>query len=112
MIMNDIPLKIVETTVFTRRVLKLLSDDEYRLLQQALLLKPDLGQIVRGSGGIRKVRWRLQTSGKRGGVRVIYYWAVIQETILMLYIFAKNERSDLSPSQIKIMRQIVEEEYP
>lgn len=112
MIMNDIPLKIVETTVFTRRVLKLLSDDEYRLLQQALLLKPDLGQIVRGSGGIRKVRWRLQTSGKRGGVRVIYYWAVTQETILMLYIFAKNERSDLSPSQIKIMRQIVEEEYP
>lgn len=86
-IKNDIPLKIVETIIFTRRVLKLLSDDEYRLLQQALLLKPDLGQIVRGSGGIRKVRWRMQTGGKRGGERVIYYWAVTQETILMLYIF-------------------------
>ena len=67
-------MKIVETTIFTRRVLKLLADDEYRLLQQALLLRPELGQIITGSGGIRKVRWKMQGSGKRGGVRVIYYW--------------------------------------
>ena len=105
-------MKIVETTIFTRRVLKLLADDEYRLLQQALLLRPELGQIITGSGGIRKVRWKMQGSGKRGGVRVIYYWAVAQDTILMLYIYGKHERADLTPAQVKMLRQIVEEEYP
>ena len=103
---------IVETTIFTRRVTKLLKDDEYRLLQQALLLRPELGSVIAGGGGIRKVRWKVQGSGKRGGARVIYYWAVAQDTILMLFIFAKNERSDLTPAQIKMLRQIVEEEYP
>jgi hypothetical protein len=62
--------------------------------------------------GIRKVRWKVQGSGKRGGARVVYYWAVEQDSILMLFIFGKNERSDLTPAQIKVLRQIVEEEYP
>jgi mRNA-degrading endonuclease RelE of RelBE toxin-antitoxin system len=105
-------MNIVETTIFTRRVTRLLADDEYRLLQQALLLRPDMGLIITGSGGIRKVRWKVQGSGKRGGVRVIYYWAVAQETILMLFIYGKNEHSDLTPAQVKTLRQIVEEEYP
>jgi hypothetical protein len=83
-----------------------------RLLQQALLLRPELGSIISGSGGIRKARWKVRGSGKRGGVRVIYYWAVTQDTILMLFIFGKNERSDLTPAQIKVLRKIVEEEYP
>jgi len=105
-------MRIVETTIFTRRVINLLSDDEYRLLQQAMVLRPELGPIISGSGGIRKVRWRIRGSGKRGGVRVIYYWAVAQDTILMLFIYGKNERSDLTPAQIKALRQIVAEEYP
>ena len=105
-------MKIVETTIFTRRVTQLLSDDEYRLLQQALVLRPELGPIISGSGGIRKVRWQIRGRGKRGGVRVIYYWAVAQDTILMLFIYGKHERSDLTPAQLKVLRQIVEEEYP
>jgi mRNA-degrading endonuclease RelE of RelBE toxin-antitoxin system len=105
-------MKIVETTVFTRRVSKLLSDDEYRLLQQALILRPELGNIITGSGGIRKVRWSVGSSGKRSGIRVIYYWAVAQDTILMLFIFGKNERSDLTSEQIKMLKKIVEDEYP
>ena len=105
-------MKIVETTVFTRRVIQVLTDDEYRLLQQALVVRPELGQIIVGSGGIRKVRWKVQASGKRGGVRVIYDWAVSQDTILMLFIYGKNERSDLTPTQIKVLKQIVEDEYP
>ncbi len=104
-------MKIVETTVFTRRIIKLLTDDEYRLLQHALLVRPELGKIIPGSGGIRKVRWKVQGSGKRGGVRIIYYWAVAQDTILMLFVYGKNERSDLTPAQLKVLRQIVEEEY-
>ena len=105
-------MEIVETTVFTRRVLKLLDAEEYRLLQQALAVRPDLGNIIPGSGGIRKIRWRTRLRGKRGGVRVIYYWAVTQETILMLFIYGKNERADLTPAQISMLRKIVEEEYP
>ena len=104
-------MKIVETTVFTRRVIMLLTDDEYRLLQQALVVRLELGQIIIDSGGIRKVRWKVQASGKRGGVRVIYYWAISQDTILMLSIYGKNECSDLTPTQIKVLKQIVEDEY-
>ncbi|MDT8896633.1 MAG: type II toxin-antitoxin system RelE/ParE family toxin [Thermanaerothrix sp.] len=101
----------IETTVFTRRILELMSDDEYRALQIFLSAKPDAGDIIPGSGGLRKVRWRSGTTGKRGGVRLIYYWVVHRETILFLFAFRKNERSDLTPDQLRILRRIVEEEY-
>ena len=105
-------MKFIETTVFTRRVTKILKDDSYRLLQHALLLRPGLGAVIQGSGGLRKIRWQSQGRGKRGGVRVIYYWAISEDTILMLYVFGKNERSDLTSSQIAQLRKIVEVEYP
>ena len=65
-----------------------------------------------GSGGLRKVRWGKGGRGKRGGVRVIYYWAVSREQLLMLLIYPKSEWDDLTPAQFKVLRQIVEEEYP
>lgn len=103
---------IVETSIFTRRVERLLTDDEYQQLQIALVQRPGMGQVIVGSGGLRKVRWRVRGKGKRGGVRVIYYWAVAQDRLLMLLIYAKSEQEDLSPDQLKILKQIVEEEYP
>jgi len=105
-------MNIVETSVFTRRVVKLLPDDEYRLLQHTLVLRPDLGAIIKGSGGIRKMRWKVHSRGKRGGVRVIYYWAVAQDIILMLLIYRKGVQDNLTSAQIKILRKIVETEYP
>ncbi len=103
---------IIETSILTRQVQKLLSDDEYRMLQAALVANPELGTIIVGSSGIRKVRWGRRGRGKQGGVRIIYYWAVVQDQILMLLIYAKSEQDDLSPEQLKIVRKIVEEEYP
>ncbi len=102
---------IVETSIFTRQVQALLSDDDYRELQLALILHPDSGAIISGSGGLRKTRWSMQGRGKRGGVRVIYYWIDAQNKILMLFMYAKNEQEDLTPEQLKVLRKIVEEEY-
>ncbi len=76
---------IVETSIFTRRVLELLTDEDYRKLQIALVNRPHAGAVIPGSGGLRKLRWALLGRGKRGGVRIIYYWAVEQQQLLMLF---------------------------
>ncbi|HNE06218.1 MAG TPA: type II toxin-antitoxin system RelE/ParE family toxin [Anaerolineales bacterium] len=102
---------IVETQIFTRQVLLLLSDEEYRLLQSVLANRPDAGVVIPSSGGLRKMRWGMTGRGKRGGVRVIYYWAVKQERILMLLIYPKNVKDDMTQEQLKILRKIVKEEF-
>lgn len=102
---------IVETHILTRQVLLLLKDDEYRLLQSVLANRPDAGVVIPSSGGLRKMRWGMAERGKRGGVRVIYYWAVKQERILMLLIYPKNVKDDLTQEQLKILRKIVKEEF-
>ena len=102
---------IKETEVFSRQVQRLLDVESYRLLQLRLATDPEAGVLIPGTGGLRKIRWGGSGRGKRGGVRVIYYWAGAQDTILMLMMFAKNERSDLTQEQKVILRRIVEDEY-
>lgn len=70
---------------------------------------PDAGDIIKGSGGIRKIRQSAKGKGTRGGVRVIYYWAVSREQIFMLDIYAKNEQTDLTSDQIRELRKLVDE---
>jgi mRNA-degrading endonuclease RelE of RelBE toxin-antitoxin system len=103
---------IVETAIFTRRLQALLDDEEYRLLQLHLAGQPEAGAVIKGTGGLRKVRWSVGARGKRGGVRVIYYWSRSLDRILMLLIYSKTERDDLTPGQLRILRKIVEAEYP
>ncbi|MHB8867641.1 MAG: type II toxin-antitoxin system RelE/ParE family toxin [Thermoleophilia bacterium] len=102
---------IVETPIFTKQVLDTLSGDEYRLLQRTLLEHPDSGTRIPGSGGLRKLRWSAEGRGKRGGLRVIYYWFTAQDTILLLFIYPKNVQDDLTPDQLRQLKKIVEEEY-
>jgi len=81
---------IVETKFFTTRIDDLLTADEYRSLQQELVQQPDKGKVIPGAGGIRKLRWGALGRGKRGGARVIYYWHVASDTILMLFAYSRT----------------------
>ena len=103
-------MKIIETPIFTKRLEKILDDEEYRQLQNILILNPDSGKLIKGSGGLRKMRWSGSGRGKRGGSRVIYYWLKSDEIIFMLLIYSKNESDDLNQNQIKILKSIVESE--
>lgn len=103
---------ILETHAFTRRIVELLPDAEYAELQADLLARPDAGRLMRGTGGLRKLRWAAKGHGKKGGVRVIYYWHVPGDRLLMLLVYPKNEQDDLSERQRRALRKIVEDEYP
>jgi len=99
---------IIETPIFTRLIQDMMSDDDYRLLQEALITRPDAGAIIKGSGGLRKVRWKLEGKGKSGGVRVIYYWVNADDQIRMMYAYKKSNQSDLSPDQIAALKEIAQ----
>lgn len=105
-------MQFVETASATRQITDLFDDPDYAALQRALVRNPALGDIIPGSGGIRKVRWAAKGHGKSGGARLIYYWAVVQETILLLAVYPKNVKADLTPDEVKRLGRIVEEEYP
>ena len=104
-------MRFVETPVFTAGVTSLLSDEEYRQLQLALVSRPEQGALIRGSGGLRKLRWGARGHGKRGGVRVIYYWHPGEQFLYMLLIYAKARQDDLTPSQARVLRRLVKEEF-
>ena len=105
----DRPVVFIETPIFTRLVKEALSDEDYGALQQLLADQPDAGDLIRGGGGIRKVRWGLRGRGKSGGIRVIYYWHVRADQIYLLFLFPKGERSDLTPAQVKQLAMQVKE---
>jgi mRNA-degrading endonuclease RelE of RelBE toxin-antitoxin system len=100
----------IETQVFTKQITSLLDDAEYRQLQVTLALKPRAGDIIRGSGGLRKIRWSVRGRGKSGGIRVIYY-LVADEEIYFLFAYAKNKQEDLDNVQLRILRNLVREEF-
>lgn len=102
---------IKETSLFTKRVRQLLDGESYRLLQLRLVADPGAGTLIKGTGGLREIRWEGSGRGKRGGVRVVYYWATRNNIILMLMIYGKNERDDLAAEQRKVLRQLVKEEF-
>ena len=106
-------LEFRETEIFTRAITALLSDDEYAQLQGALIVDPEAGDVIRETSGLRKLRWRQERrgKGKRGGVRVIYYWYATGSLIYMLLAYSKNERDDLSAAQKKGLARLVKEEF-
>jgi hypothetical protein len=104
-------MRFIETPVFTRVITSLLDDDDYRRLQMALMLRSEQGSLIRGSGGLRKVRWARPGGGKSGGLRVIYFWSPDATVLYMLYAYAKNKQGDLTPAQTRALSQLVREEF-
>ncbi len=98
-----------EFSPFARRVGGLLDDDELARVQRLLMARPNAGKVIPKSGGLRKLRVAAKGHGKRGGARIIYYWVVAVDRILMLDIYAKNEREDLSAAELKMLRMLIEE---
>ena len=105
-------LEFFETFVFTRQIIELLDDHEYAGLQGALVVDPEAGDLIRGTGGLRKIRWveSRRSKGKRGGIRVIYYWYASGDAIYMLFAYSKDQRDDLTVAQKKMLKRLVEEE--
>ena len=100
---------IIETPLFTKLIQELVPDENYRLLQQTLILRPETGDLIQGGGGLRKIRWKVPGRGKRGGLRVIYYWDISAERIYMLLAYLKNQQEDLTPAQLRQLRQLIKE---
>jgi len=103
--------RFVETHVFTELVCKSLDDDAYRALQVTLLLRPEQGAVIPGSGGLRKIRWGTKGGGKRGGFRIIYFWHKASATCFMLFLYRKNEQGDLTAVQTRTLARVVREEF-
>ena len=100
----------IETPVFTEDVLETLSDEEYGEFQKALSLDPELGDLIPGGGGLRKVRWSMPGKGKRGGIRVIYYWVVSKDLVYLLLLYKKARQENLTPDQLAVLKRLVKGE--
>jgi hypothetical protein len=100
-------LHFIESPIFSEQIDELLSPEDQRQLQLYLLHHPDQGDLIKGSGGLRKLRWAGSGRGKRGGIRVIYYlWH--EDTAFMLTAYPKNKQTDLTPQQLKALRTLLE----
>jgi len=104
-------MRIIETSIFTRQIEKLIDPDEYGLLQIELYHRPRTGDVIPGSGGIRKMRWGFGSQGKRGGLRILYYFIDGKDVIYMLLAYKKSKQADLTADQLKTLKKLVEKEF-
>jgi hypothetical protein len=102
-------MEFIETPIFTRLLVNLLTDDEYTTLQNVLVETPERGDLIKGGGGIRKLRHALPGCGKSGGVRVIYYWLRDDGQIYMLLIYSKSKKDTLTDRETALLREFVKE---
>jgi len=100
-------MRVVTTTTYERAARKLLSAEEREAMERAILARPMDASVIPGSGGIRKARWAASGRGKRGHVRTIYFHLGEMSTIYLLTIYAKAEREDLRPADLKAWAKLV-----
>ena len=102
-------MEFIETPTFTRLLADLLTDEQYSGLQSVLVEDPQRGEVIKGGGGIRKLRYALPGRGKSGGVRAIYYWLRDEHQIYMLLIYPKSKKDDLTERETALLRDFVKE---
>ena len=103
----DLKMLFIETSTFTKLLPRYLTDEEYGGLQSYLLQKPDAGDLIKGSGGVRKVRWAAAGSGKSGGIRVIYYWKKSDHEVWLLTLYSKSERASIPGHGLKQIAEAI-----
>jgi putative transcriptional regulator len=103
-------MEFIETPAFTRYFSSYLNDDEYRELQNRLAAGPELGDLMPGTGGFRKLRWAdpRRGKGRRGGLRVIYYYFPGEQQIWLMTLYGKDEASDLTAKQRQALKNAIE----
>jgi len=104
----DSLITFIEAPSFTRILSGYLDDEAYTALQWALVLHPESGSVVPGSGGVRKMRWAGSGRGKRGGLRVIYYWRNHASEIWMLTLYAKSEAENIPSHTLRAIKEAIE----
>jgi len=102
--------EFIESSLFSRMVYDYLSEDDYAAFQQFLLEHPQAGDVVQGSGGVRKVRWARAGTGKSGGARVCYYTRNAAGQILLLVIYAKSVRASIAGAVLKQIKEVLDHE--
>ena len=102
-------MEIIEAPVFTKRIVGILSDDEYRELQWTLIANPLAGAVIPGGHGLRKLRWAMARGGKSSGVRIIYYCVTKDEKIYLIFPYKKSVQEDLTSAQLKMLNEYVKE---
>ncbi len=107
--MDRVPLTVVEVEPFSAKAALVWSDDGRLEFISFIAANPQAGDLIPGSGGVRKVRWGRAGAGKRGGVRVVYYFHDETIPLFLLTVYPKNRKDDLSPAELKTLRQIVSE---
>ncbi len=105
-------MEFIEAPAFTRKAFDYLSEDEYRSLQTHLAANPTLGDLMPGTGGFRKLRWKdpQRGKGRRGGLRIIYYYFQVAQQIWLMTLYGKDEAADLTPEEKKALRRAIEAE--
>jgi len=101
-------MEIVETAPFARRRDDLFDDEQFRKFEEHLVLHPTAGALIPGGNGLRKIRWSGSGRGKRGGVRVIYYFRSKTNRLFLIFGYRKNECEDLTPAQIRNLAGIID----
>jgi hypothetical protein len=101
---------IVETPTFAEDAKSLWTEEERGAFCAWLAANPEAGAVIPGSGGCRKVRWHRAGTGKRGGVRVIYFTRLSEDEIWLLVIYAKSAQDNIPAHLLKSIREVIESE--
>jgi hypothetical protein len=100
------PVTVVETPSFLRDAKKMMSDDEREVLINFLAYNPNAGVVIKGTGGVRKIRWNRDDSGKSGGFRIIYFFHSGDIPLFALNVFAKNEKENISQAERNELKKL------